>query len=312
MISVQKTQSRQLSEGECISIELPGNDIKIRKGYLTGDTDLDPVPDSLSIQNVNYPDAILLLLKYLKGEKAVVPIEMSMDFVYLAYSLRVRSILQSTDTVVMYWLKEMVIRFIEDSDLFVSVLSNKNLVFPEDKDFERRVVRNNDKKEIDFIASDPRFHIKSPQRNSDAKGIRGAILNMDYEIVEELLDDGADPNEPDENGVTPFLMAAQVGDTDTLLCFLQSPLVALNSADSAGYTAVDYAYNGNATDSLKILYDMGIPFKSYPDHLYDHHHDSYTLKWLCTESRLRIPLTDELKAAVQETGDLFLLNLIQS
>src|SRR5207253_1989293 len=60
------------------------------------------------------------------------------------------------------------------------------------------------------------------------------------ELIQKLLDAGADPNIPDEDGVTPLMKAANRGDPDRVIALLSAGAVP-KAKDKSGRTALDWA-----------------------------------------------------------------------
>lgn len=71
-----------------------------------------------------------------------------------------------------------------------------------------------------------------------------------------LLDRGADPNEADENGVTPLLAGARSGDRQTVEHLLARQCDP-NRADKAGMTALQYAAGHGDLAMVRLLLDRG-------------------------------------------------------
>lgn len=80
--------------------------------------------------------------------------------------------------------------------------------------------------------------------------------NTPMEIIRTLLDLGANPNAPDNNGITPVLLAADVGRVDIL-----EELIGhdgdIHHQDSRGRTALVHAASENRRDAIRFLLDHG-------------------------------------------------------
>jgi hypothetical protein len=87
--------------------------------------------------------------------------------------------------------------------------------------------------------------------------LAGAIAaDAPMEITRTLLDLGANPNAPDNNGITPVLLAADVGRVDIL-----EELIGhdgdIHHQDNRGRTALVHAASENRRDAIRFLLDHG-------------------------------------------------------
>jgi len=79
-----------------------------------------------------------------------------------------------------------------------------------------------------------------------------AVRKRDRAAVRQLLDEGADMNAPDEDGVTPCMQAAVQGDADLVELFLQRG-ADVNRKDTMGSTALSLAIEGGNPGVIKAL-----------------------------------------------------------
>ncbi|XP_074164635.1 2-5A-dependent ribonuclease [Sminthopsis crassicaudata] len=86
--------------------------------------------------------------------------------------------------------------------------------------------------------------------------MHNAVKEGDENIVKLLLEKGADPHIRKENGATPFIVAAIVGNVELLKLFL-SKGANINEYDNHGFTAfMEAAYYGEER-ALEFLYEKG-------------------------------------------------------
>ncbi|XP_004862887.1 2-5A-dependent ribonuclease [Heterocephalus glaber] len=86
--------------------------------------------------------------------------------------------------------------------------------------------------------------------------LHNAVQGGSKDIVELLLDHGADPHQRKKNGATSFIIAGIEGNVELLRLFL-SKGADVNEYDSNGFTAfMEAAEQGNA-EALKFLYESG-------------------------------------------------------
>jgi ankyrin repeat protein len=90
-----------------------------------------------------------------------------------------------------------------------------------------------------------------------------AIVYHDYDLVKELLDAGANPNDTTENGATPLWLA--VGNDDTAILSLllaHHPKMQPRPPMGGMSSLVENAVFSNAVNSLKILYEHGLSLQT--------------------------------------------------
>lgn len=89
-----------------------------------------------------------------------------------------------------------------------------------------------------------------------------AILQMDYDSLEMLLEYGADPNKPDTRGNSPLSVAVKESDSDAvkiLLDYGADP----NATDENGKSAIRLARENDLDDAVDMLIDSGAVEESY-------------------------------------------------
>ena len=83
-----------------------------------------------------------------------------------------------------------------------------------------------------------------------------AVRNGDIELVQELLENGANPNIQNRNGRTALMVAIAWGYTDIVLLLLEKgadPNISANSGERLPNTALEVAEFYGAHDIIKIL-----------------------------------------------------------
>uniref|UniRef100_A0A7N4PHI5 Ribonuclease L n=1 Tax=Sarcophilus harrisii TaxID=9305 RepID=A0A7N4PHI5_SARHA len=86
--------------------------------------------------------------------------------------------------------------------------------------------------------------------------LHNAVKESNKDIVELLLEKGADPHIRKENGATPFIVAAIVGNVELLELFL-SKGANINEYDNHGFTAFMEAACYGQQSALEFLYEKG-------------------------------------------------------
>ncbi|ELW70899.1 2-5A-dependent ribonuclease [Tupaia chinensis] len=86
--------------------------------------------------------------------------------------------------------------------------------------------------------------------------LHNAVQQNREDIVELLLDHGADPHLRKKNGATPFIIAGIVGNVQLLRLFL-SKGADVNECDFNGFTAFMEAAAYNKVDALRFLHERG-------------------------------------------------------
>jgi len=109
----------------------------------------------------------------------------------------------------------------------------------------------------------------SSQTNDDATGGDGfvhidvpaepeppifyAVLNGDLEMVKQLVQQGADPNETDASGLSPLHLAAKVGYLDMVTYFIEICNMNANARDNNGYSPLHFAAQKGHLDIVKYF-----------------------------------------------------------
>lgn len=83
-----------------------------------------------------------------------------------------------------------------------------------------------------------------------------ALYNGSIEMVNLLLEEGANPDLQDSTGWTPLMTAATKGDEEGVKLLLQAGADPLKS-DDTGYTAADYAYEYGFEELATMLEEVG-------------------------------------------------------
>ncbi|MCA1959573.1 MAG: ankyrin repeat domain-containing protein [Desulfomonile sp.] len=91
--------------------------------------------------------------------------------------------------------------------------------------------------------------VATPQR---PETLIAAVRKRDRNAVRQLLDEGADINAPDEDGVTPCMQAAVQGDAELVELLLQRG-ADVNRKDAMGSTALSLAIEGGNPRVVKAL-----------------------------------------------------------
>jgi HEAT repeat protein len=106
----------------------------------------------------------------------------------------------------------------------------------------------------------------------DMSALMLAVRNYDgndpdqREIIQALLDFGADVNYKDENGTTPFFFAVEKCDIEMIRKMIQSGAV-LEIQAKGGATTLTQAAMGNKVETVRLLLKSGYKLKNEPDWL---------------------------------------------
>ena len=111
--------------------------------------------------------------------------------------------------------------------------------------------------------------------NTDMRGMSAlmlAVRNYDgndagqREIIQVLIDFGADVNFKDENGTTPFFFAAENCDLILIQAMIKAGAV-LEVKAKGGATTLTQAAMGNKVETVRLLLKSGYKLKNEPDWL---------------------------------------------
>jgi ankyrin repeat protein len=96
----------------------------------------------------------------------------------------------------------------------------------------------------------------APRENpvAEQQVMNDAALNGDLEKVRELIGQGADPNEVDQEGRTALMYASFNGHTETVRLLLEAG-AAVGTRDAMGRTALLYASTGPFAETVILLLD---------------------------------------------------------
>lgn len=76
--------------------------------------------------------------------------------------------------------------------------------------------------------------------------------------IEQLLDQGADPNTKDANGYTLLMSFCAKNDTASIKALLKYGVL-MELKDQAGLNAIDYAIKNDALEAIVLLVNRGCP-----------------------------------------------------
>lgn len=105
--------------------------------------------------------------------------------------------------------------------------------------------------------ADPRTRLT----DREAKLCNAPVANLaassgNVGILKRLLDSGANPNDADESGLTPLMLASCEGNVKALECLIESGS-RLDQKDASGYTALMFAANSGHYECVKALVNGG-------------------------------------------------------
>ncbi len=89
---------------------------------------------------------------------------------------------------------------------------------------------------------------------ADPQGMNDAALNGELERVKELIGQGADPDDVDQDGRTALMYASFNGHTEIVRLLLDQG-AGVGSRDALGRTALLYASTGPFPETVKLLLD---------------------------------------------------------
>ncbi len=145
-----------------------------------------------------------------------------------------------------------------------------------------------------------------PQSLRLQRRFRRAIRNHDEARVHELVEQGADPNLPDENGMYLLIMATNRNDLDEMRLLLDIPDIDVNVSHGMGTVLGIACLNGN-TEAVRLLLAAPGIRVDQPDE-----HGFTPLEWaLMSRSEAIIKLLIDAGAdvnAVDEDGDTALID----
>jgi ankyrin repeat protein len=108
-----------------------------------------------------------------------------------------------------------------------------------------------------------RFFLKSQKKSVYFKirqmALFTAVRNNDLNLVQELIQNGASPNEKDEYGRTPLHIAIMHGNTEIIKVLLQNG-ASLNEKTCNGYTPLHFASRYGYIETVKELLFFGADY----------------------------------------------------
>lgn len=87
-------------------------------------------------------------------------------------------------------------------------------------------------------------------------------------IVNDLLQDGANPQFPKTNGMTPLMIASQNGNMDIISLLIKEGKVEVNDKNAKGETAVNIASNHGHDKVVALLVESGADLEALDNHGY--------------------------------------------
>ncbi len=101
------------------------------------------------------------------------------------------------------------------------------------------------------------YHLLHTYDSFGETALINAIISQNRSIIALLLKTGADPNLPNQQGITPLIKATKQNDTATVALLLSEKHIALEEKSLKGYSALHYAVLNKNKKIIRLLLQAG-------------------------------------------------------
>jgi cytohesin len=103
----------------------------------------------------------------------------------------------------------------------------------------------------------PEGHDQVPEGSRPGDSLESAVKENNVELIEILLNKGADPNTPTQNGMTPLELAIRNGNADVVQLLIDFGADPQQEGQRSRMTPLHKAVAGGSTDVIDVLLANG-------------------------------------------------------